>query len=277
MGYVGAFVETLLEEEPACSQRVLVEAWNGRDLAESRARLAGADVVLAYGADDTLSAIRAQLRPQARFFGFGHRTSIGYLMRQGLEDERRAYEHAHAAARDALLYDGDGCRSLHALFVEGGGAIAPPEVARLVARACDALAVEFPAAYAEAPPGVGAYRASGLFRAAMGRGAVYAGRTGPHLVVYDPPRDEPPPLLARTLAVYPVDTPQEALDYVRRHHLPLEAFARIPTARHDVEAAALAAGASALVPLGRLQAPPLGGEHGGVARILPFVRPVYRE
>lgn len=272
-----AFVETLAEEEPALAQRVTVEVWEGGDPAQSRAHLSDAQVVLAYGSDAALRAIRAQLAAQTRFVAFGHRTSIAYVAREALCDEMAAISVARDAARDALLYDGDGCLSLHALFVERGGAIAPREFAPTVARACDHVAIEFPAGFRRAPAAVAAYRRAALFRAAAGRGAVYDGIVSPHLVAYDPPVDEPPPLLPRTLAVYPVDGPQEALAYVQRHALPLEAFGVVAGKRPDVEAVARQSGASRIALLGRLQAPPLGGEHGGEGRILPFVRAIYRQ
>jgi len=274
---VAAFVETLVEEEPALAAHVFVEVWEGSDSAQSRARLSDADVIVAYGSNAALAAIRMQLPAQARFVGYGHRTSIGYVAREALRDEIAAREVARAAALDALLYDGDGCLSPHALFVERSGPITPLKFASILAHACDEIAIEFPSGASEAPAEVGAYRRAALFRAAQGHGAVYDGLVAPHLVAYDAPADEPPPLLPRTLAIYPVEAPHDMLAYVRRHALPLEAFARVDGTRPDVEAAALESGASRIAPLGRLQAPPLGGEHGGEGRILPFVRAIYRE
>ncbi len=287
---VSAFVETVIEEEPALAERVRVDVWEGRDAAESRARLADAEVVVAYGSGTVLTAIRAQLAPQTRFIGFGHRTSVGYVARESLRDEATAMSAARAAALDALLYDGDGCLSLHALFIERVAAFEPRDFAGLLARACDEVAIKFPAGYNELPPSVVAYRNAARFRAAQGDGAIYEGKASPHLIVYDPPLDEPPPLLPRTLALYPVHTPDDALAYIRRHSLPLEAFARAHSDRFgtaprtgalgdrpDIEAVALASGASWIAPLGSLQAPPLGGEHGGEGRILPFVRAIYRD
>jgi len=274
---VAAFVETLVEEEPALAESVCVEVWEGSDSAQSRARVSDADVVVAYGSNTALAAIRAQLAPHVRFVGFGHRTSVGYITREALRDETAATSAARAAALDALLYDGDGCLSLHALFVERVAAFEPLDFAYLVARACDEVAIEFPAGYTEVPPAVAAYRNAARFRAAQGHGIVYEGSASPHLIVYDAPLEEPPPLLPRTLALYPVHTPDDALAYIRRHRLPLEAFARSNVGRSHVEAVALASGASWIAPLGWLQAPPLGGEHGGEGRILPFVRAIYRE
>ncbi len=272
---VDAFAETLAQELPELGASLTAGVWNGADEAASRAALESADVVVAFGRADSLRAIRARLGPEARFVPFGHRTSAGYVTREALCDAARTAGGAAGAARDALLYDGEGCLSLHALFVERGASIDPIRFARLVAAACDEAAIEFPAGYAD-DPAVAAYRRAALFRAAQGRGEAIAGVTAPHLVVFDPPTEEPPPLLRRTLAIYPVDGPGDALHFLRRHGLPLEAFATSGPPRADVEAAAIAGGASRIAALGSLQDPPLGGEHGGAGRILPFVRAIYR-
>ncbi|MDQ2857791.1 MAG: hypothetical protein M3R53_03940, partial [Candidatus Eremiobacteraeota bacterium] len=271
-----AFVETLAEEWPELGARVVASVWDGRDDAASRAHLGEADVVVAYGRTATLGAIRANLRADARFVAFGHRTSVGYVTRAALANDGCAREVARGAARDALLYDGDGCLSIHALFVERGATLTPESFARLVAVACDEAAIEFPPGSAELDAPVAVYRRTAFFRASQGAGATFADPFSAHVVVLDPPRDEPPPLLRRTLALYAVDGPHDALEFVRRHAVPLEAVGIGGAWRPDVEAFAIEAGASRLATLGDLQTPPLGGEHGGAGRILPFVRAIYR-
>lgn len=276
-GLVAAFAASLADERPELRSAMSVAAWSGEDPdAGAIALLARAGAVVAYGRSASLAAIRARTAPAARFFGFEHRTSVGYVTRENLDDPSAAAACARGIATDALLYDGDGCLSLHAAFVERGGALGPAAFAALAAKAFDAAAIEFPAGYSEFDPATAAYASAARFRAAQGEGAVFGGTTGPHLIVLDPPRDQAPPLLRRTLALYAVDGPEEALTIVRRHQLPLEAVASDWAGRDDVEALAIASGASRLAPLGTLQRPPLGGEHGGVGRILPFVRPIYR-
>jgi hypothetical protein len=252
-------------------------SWDGADEVASRAQLADMDVVVAYGRTRTLAAIRGLLRPDARFVPYGHRTSVGYVSTRSLADERDATSVALGAARDALLYDGDGCLSLHVLFVESGAVIDPRAFARALSEACDRTAVEFPAGYAELDPAAAAYRRTALFRASQGEGAAFTGIVAPHLVVLDPPRDEPPPLLRRTIAVYSVAGPDHALAFLRQHALALEAIAFDGVSpRDDLIALAAASGASRITLLGELQRPPLAAEHGGVGRILPFVRAIYR-
>ncbi len=272
---VASFAHTLAEEEPALRERMLVDVWNGADETATRAHLGDAQVVVAYGSDEALRAIRTQLVPTARFVPFGHRTSVGYIARESLEDARRTRELARATALDALLYDGEGCLSLHALFVERGGSCDPADFARELARACDELAIQFPPGPRQSDARAMTYRRAAAFRAAQGHGALYGDPAARHLVAYDAPRNEPPPLSSRTIAVYPVAGPTEALAYLQDHALPLEAFA-CDDDRADIAALAVASGAARIARLGTLQRPPLGGEHGGEGRILPFVRAIYR-
>jgi hypothetical protein len=275
-GLVAAFAATLVAVDPALEHALQADAWDGHDDPAGRANLAAADIVVAYGGDDALRAIRERLGPQARFVPFGHRTSIGFVPASALAGVEIARVHARAAALDALLYDGEGCLSLHALFVERGGAVSPQAYAALVAASADELAARFPPP-AEPEPLVSVrYRMRLAFREANGPCRVL--RSGGAVIAFDPPRDEPPPLHARTLGIYPVDSPDDVAAYVRAQRLPLEALATPPGAAPDETfALARATGVARIAALGRLQAPPLGGEHGGSGRILPFVRWMYRE
>ncbi len=274
---VAPFVETLIAERPEFGEAIAVETWNGHADPRAVAHLSTSDAVVAFGGPEALRAIRAHCKPDARFIPFGHRTSVGYIGRESLAHEERAREAAAGAARDALLYDGEGCLSLHALFVERGGALEAESFAALLSVACDAVANEFPGDFGARAPAVAAYREAAHFRASQGRGKVGGGVVTPHLVVVDPPRDELPPLLPRTLAVYTVEKPADAAAFLRRHALPLEGFAVAPGARPDIVALGVEAGAMRIARLGTLQAPVLTGEHGGVGRILPFVRAISRE
>jgi hypothetical protein len=277
-GLCSAFRDTLTEERPEFGESLATHAPLAHDDPAWMRELSTADAVVAFGADDALREIRAHVRAEARFVAFGHRTSVGYVAREALRDESGAARIAEHAARDALLYDGEGCLSLHALFVESGGAVTPERFGAILATAVDRVAVEFPAGLRAVPASVVAYRNAALFRAALGRGAVFSSAGTPHLTVVEPPRDEPPPLLPRVLAVYAVQEPAEMLAFVRRHALPLEAVgvARL-AGRDDLVEAVVGTGAARIARLGELQSPRLGVDHGGVARVAPFVRWIARE
>jgi len=68
-----------------------------------------------------------------------------------------------------------------------------------------------------------------------------------------------------------VRDPAEALDYLRRHGLALEGFA-IAGDRAELIDLGIAAGAVRLSNFGKLQDPPVQGNHGGRPRIGEFVK-----
>ena len=275
-GLVAAFAATLAGIEPAFAGAFRAQPWSSPGDSGAGETLAAADTVVAYGGAEALVAIRALLGPEARFVPFGHRTSIGYVPAAALADAAAARDHAAGAALDAILYDGEGCLSLHALFVERGAAVTPQAYAALVADGAGALAARFPPSQAPESPGAFAYRKRLAFREANGIGRVL--QAGGATIAFDPPLDEPPPLFARTLGIYPTGGLPDAAARLRAWALPVEALGTPHgLATNAVLELAREAGIVRIAPLGRLQAPPLGGEHGGSGRILPFVRWMYRE
>lgn len=284
-GLVAAFAETIAEERPELGARMRVERWDGHDAPAALEALARSNVIVAFGGDEALTAIRARLGSGARFVPFGNRTSVAYVAREALDaaaaDPAFAREIAFGIARDALLYDGEGCLSLHAVFVERGGALDPAAFAAILGEAFEAAAVEFPAGAAEPVPATARFASAARFRASQGAGSVRGGVTGAHVLVSDTSLDQPPPLVPRALASYAVDGPADAAAFLRRHALPLEAFAldaaSAAGARPDLLALALDAGAARIARFGAAQRPPLSGEHGGRPRVLPFVDAIVRD
>ena len=275
---LAAFADTLTQERPELGAAVRVHAGIAPEHPRWRAALRDAGVVVAFGGDDALRALRSEAAPDARFVGFGHRTSATYVARESLENDAHARSLAAGTAVDALLYDGDGCLSSHVVFVERGGDVSFERFSHLLEEACAAVAVEFPRGSSAPAGAVLAYRDGARFRAAQGTGGVAWGEGGSYLLVIEPPRHEAPPLLARCLAVYGVDGVEEFTDFVASHAVPLEAVAVAdPAAFPDIVAAIAASGAARVARIGALQSPLLAAEHGGVGRITPFVRWVTRD
>jgi hypothetical protein len=273
---VHAFAATLAEEDSEVAARLQTLRAAAHDDPDWIAQLRTADAVVAFGGSEALRAQRVHLAPEARFIGFGHRTSATYVPREALADESCARALGAEVASDALLYDGEGCLSSHSLFVERGGALGIEAFAALVADACERAEIDFPPGRFTPPASMIAYRDAARFRTALGSGGVVY--RGAYLLALEPPRNEPPPLLPRTLALYAVDGPQEFANFVAAHALPLEAVA-VPALppREDVAAAILASGAARFARTGQLQTPSFAGEHGGTQRIAPFVRWVTRD
>jgi Acyl-CoA reductase (LuxC) len=251
---VGAFLETLVEMEPRLARSVAARAWRGdRDGVDLR----DFDLVVAFGSDRTLKTISANVEFPTRLIAYPSRTSAGYVCRDAMQNERACEAIAAAAARDALLYDGEGCLSLHVLFVERGAAVSSERFGEIIGSAMEAAAREFPSS---PEPQRSAARA--LQRDVAAFRAAVADR------VFS---DDPPSLLPRSLDVVFVDERSQALDYLRRHHVVLEALAVAQPDSGDAEFA-VRTGAARIARLGSLQDPPLGTFHGGRPRIAEFVR-----
>jgi hypothetical protein len=265
---IASYFGTLAQELPLLASLAEARAWTGGDPQADR-ELRLADAVVAFGGDDALGAIRASVRPGTRFVGYGARTSLGYVSRGALRDEAQARDVARGAARDLVLYDGEGCMSLHALFVERGGGVGPADFTRLLLEAVQAACVDFPAGRIDAR--VAAYCTGAVFREAQGRGSVFRTPAVDATLVLDPPLHEPPPLLPRILPVYSVERADECEEYVRSHALPLETFAIAAPDRVLVELGARL-GAVRIALLGGMQAPGAGLHHGGRSRIADFIR-----
>jgi hypothetical protein len=267
---IAAFFATLVEERPEFVAAAVARPWTGASDPDEAAALGTADVVVAYGGDDALRAIRAQLRPDARFVPFGHRASIGYVAADATAGPGAAAR-CEAIARDALLYDGEGCLSLHALFVEGPDARA---FASQLAAACERVAIEFPpgALDARRAAAVASYRNLGDFRAAGGRGAIVSGTARGATIAFDPPRGEAPPFLPRVLPVYPVRGPGDVAAYCAQMRLPVQALGVADPGDPAMLALGAQIGAVRIAAFGTMQTPPLAGHHGGAPRIADFVR-----
>jgi hypothetical protein len=275
---VRAFFLSLAEERPEFAAAAVARDWRGGADPDEAGVLGRADAVVAFGSDPALRAIRAQLRADARFVAFGHRASVGFVQLAEIPARRREAL-LDAIATDALLYDGEGCLSLHALFV-AGDASATAALATDLAAAFERVSIEFPPGTADDPQraaALAAYRNLGAFRAAGGRGAIYAPVRATAAIAFDPPRDAPPPLLPRVLPVFPVAGPEDAVAYLRAQHVPVMAVGVSDPAAPAALRFAEAIGAVRIARLGEMQAPPVGGHHGGAPRIADFVRWIDRE
>lgn len=268
---VQAFFITLAEELDEFSHAARASTWTSSD--SNAPDLRDFEVVVAFGGDDAFTAIRESLRPQANFITYGPRGSAGYVTREALASTASIREIASGAARDLVLYESEGCLSLHVLFVERDGEQAPEDFTRALALAVERANIEFPLGRREAATQARLAHARnlGAFRAATGSGMIFANDAADYTLVLDPPKSEAPQFLPRALGVLPVNDVDEALAYLRSHHIALEGFA-VSDDRADVVRMALDAGAVRLTRFGELQHPPLAGDHGGRPRIAEFVR-----
>ena len=222
---VAAFAETLGEELPELRRTLDVRAWTRRRRRSGRTGARRKPTSSSRSAATRrLRAIRARCAPDTTFVPFGHRASAGYLARDALAGDADV---AAGVARDALLYDGDGCLSLHLLFVEARARRRARALRRRrCADACAAQRDRIPArhrAIRRAPRASRAYAAAAAFRAANGTGACCARPTAPGRIVVEPPVDELPPFGGGVIPIISVDGLDAAAAYVARHRIPLQA------------------------------------------------------
>ncbi|HEY8314322.1 MAG TPA: acyl-CoA reductase [Candidatus Baltobacteraceae bacterium] len=270
-GLIGAFFATLAEELDDFREAARAQSWDSNATAED---LRTFDAVVAFGRTQTLAEIRATVGPEMRFIAYGPRASAGYVAREQLCDEGSARAIAQGAARDLVLYDAEGCMSLHALFVESGGSVSPTEFGRLLAEQVERASIEFPLGERQPAAAASVANARNLaaFRSATGHGTVFADERATYALFLNPPFDEAPLFLPRSVGIHAVESPAGAAAYLRRHGIALEAFALHDKCRSDVVAMAVDSGAVRLAQFGELQRPPLSGDHGGRPRIADFIR-----
>ena len=267
-GLVREFFATLAQEHPAFAQAAVAHAWSG----DETSRLIGADVVVAFGSDDTLQAIRADLPATTEFVGFGSRISCGYLLFEATKSPARLLHLLERAARDIVLFDGEGCMSLHVLFVE----VASPEqeeklpiLAQKLAEHVAAATIEFPPSRQTLPNqlATAATRAGHSFRAAIGKSV--GAHAGAATIIID--RDVPPPLRPLTTLIVPIRDEMEVAPYLQRHGLRVETLA-VESADTNSIALSRMIGAHRITTFGAMQHPDLAGDHGGRSRTLDFVQ-----
>ena len=117
------FVESLARVDAALARRV--------ELTADREAYRRVKIVVAYGDDETLRTLERNRRQDAdaTFLGFGHRASIGLVnfTRCTLNARRST---AAAAARDASMWDQQGCMSAQCFYVRGNAAAFAEALAR---------------------------------------------------------------------------------------------------------------------------------------------------
>lgn len=112
----------------------------GADLPHFYSRLAKADLVLAYGQDETMAELKKHLAPDAVFIQHGQADSAAIIFK-----EAATLKTLENLAYDFLSYDQRGCLSPRVTFIEQGGELSPADCARVFAEiVLPPLAQQFP-------------------------------------------------------------------------------------------------------------------------------------
>ncbi len=219
-----------------------------------------ADAVIVFGEDATIAHFRSLISAGQKFLGYGHKISLGIIF------DDLACASASAAARDASLFDQQGCLSPHVFFVRG-------DARRYAARLAEemaAFAADFPRApldIAEAA-GIRALKENAAFRARNGDSCeVFAGDDW--TVIFDSSPGFPKTPLNRTIFVKPLPANLAAdLAEVRPY---LSTCGIEPATAENAEFAAKL-GVSRICRVGAMQSPKASWHHDGQPSLAPLVR-----
>ncbi len=128
--FAAAFVASLHEALPLLGEAVLVTYWDRDEHSVLQEAAAQVDVVIAYGGDVALRALRQNLPAQVRLIEHGHKFSIGYITATHLAHA----DVASAIARDVFTFNQHACIAPQAYLVEGS-IDAANKLAKLIANA----------------------------------------------------------------------------------------------------------------------------------------------
>ena len=226
-----------------------------------------AGAIVVYGSDETVARFRALASPWQVFVGHGHKVSLGIIW------DDPAAASCSGAARDASLFDQQGCLSPHAFYVREQRPGFAREYAEKLASAMERfnrshprgpLTVEEKAAIADLRAAY-RFRAAGDLRVALLEGGANLDWT----VVYEEDAWFPLSPLNRVVFVKPL--PEDLLSALGPAAPHIGAVGLHPCSGDLAECFA-ALRPSRFCPVGRMQDPPWTWHNGGLPRLASLVK-----
>ncbi len=262
------FAHSIYEVEPKLAACLEIADWRGGDEHLESVLFAEADCVTATGSDETLRAIQQRLPARARFLGYGHRVSFGFVAGDVLTSFN-AKKAIARAANDVVAWDQLGCLSPHVFYVQSGGAVSPDQFAEQLAAELVRREISQPRGIisAEVAATIASRRAIYTMRAAHAPDTRVwqSAESTAWTVVCEADPQFPISCLHRFIYVRPVADLDEALqnaDNVREYVSTIGLA--VPEHRIGEVAVRLARwGATRICPVGQMQNPPLLWRHDG--------------
>lgn len=249
---------SVAHRDPEVGDALAVLWWSGGREDLETVAFDRADVVVAYGSDQTIHELQGRVR--GRFLGHGHRVSFGLVGREVLS---KAAEVAEQAAYDASLFDQQGCLSPHLFYVEEGGHATPREFAGLLASAMERWAKRLPPGSPAPEEAISIRRFRATYEARELAGKEITLLISPQglewTVVYEADPSFAPSCLHRTVLVKPVADLSEVGGLLGPWRMYLQAAGVAAAAERIAMVAGLLgqAGVSRICPIGKMQVPPL--------------------
>jgi len=262
------FAHSIYQNDAKLGACLEIAEWRGGNAPLETALFEQADCVTATGSDETLAAIRARLPVKARFVGYGHRLSFGYLSNEVLFRSDAAKVVADAAT-DVVAWNQLGCLSPHVFYVQSGGDVMPQRFADLLAAELEQREAWEPRG--ELPVEVAAHIASRRavyeVRAAHspGTGVWHSKNATAWTVVFEEDPRFQTSCLNRFIYVKPVCDLTEVLQVAEgvRGHLSTVGLAASPREAQTLARQLARWGVPRVCSLGQMQNPPLTWRHDG--------------
>ena len=277
------FAQLLAEVEPRWADCFAVVWWPSGDT-HQRTVFELADVVLAYGSNESLQAMQTHVPVTTRFLPHGHKLSFGVVSAAALS-VLKAPSVARQAALDVARYDQQGCYSPHVFYVQRGAPVSPQDFAQHLANELAGLQHKLPRRVLslEEAAQVGAWREAHEFASFQDDSqpthtVLGAGNSdGASTVVYS---NRALPLTAgplnRHVLVVAVDTLDDVVPLItpQRDYLQTVGLAAAPEELLHLGSSLGQAGVTRICALGAMTSPEAGWHHDGRFSLLDLVRMV---
>ena len=274
--FAGWFAQVLSDVAPEIADCFAVVWWKGGDTAREEALLKESDVVLAYGGNESLSAIRDRVPVTTRYLAYGHKVSFGAISRAAL-DTQKAADTAHQAAYDVVRYDQQGCYSPHVFFVERNGRISPQDFAQYLAHELETFEKKYP----RRALSIGEARDMATWRhgeeiksfASENRGLIGNADSAWSVAFVDDTEDLSPSGLNRTIKIVAVDALADIVPRIAPYKTLLQTvgIAAPPAELYALSTALGIAGVTRISAIGHMTAPEAGWHHDGRFNLLDLV------
>jgi hypothetical protein len=274
--FAGWFAQVLSEVAPEIADCFAVVWWKGGDTAREEALIKESDVVLAYGGNESLSAIRDRVPVTTRYLAYGHKVSFGAISRAAL-DTQKAADTAHQAAYDVVRYDQQGCYSPHVFFVEQNGRISPQDFAQYLAHELETFEKKYPRRVLS----IGEARDMAAWRhgeeiksfASENCGLIGNADSAWSVAFVDDTEDLSPSGLNRTIKIVAVDALADIVPRIAPYKVLLQTvgIAAPPAELYALSTALGIAGVTRISAIGHMTAPEAGWHHDGRFNLLDLV------
>jgi hypothetical protein len=270
------FARALAAVDPPLGECLAITYWQGGRSESEEEALVAADLIVVYGGEDAVAAVRRRASPHAHVVEHGPKLSIGLVGSAALHDDAAMRATAEVVATATADFDQHGCVSPHAVFVERTARHAARIFARHIADALDRIGEELPRGRIDtaAAARMRAAATDAEFRAIAGEPVtLFDGRHA--LVIYDDRPVFEASCLNRMLRVYGVDRLEDvpAIIAPYRDVLQSAAIAGVDASRYESLAARLAAaGITRITDFARLAWPRASWHHDGRGPLLELLR-----